>query len=190
MNVLRPGRAEGVGALLVGEKDDHVRTRGTAWARIEAPSTAVAIIAAAIAIGVASRYVMTLASKVLMRRSERGASVLNVANPARMIPTICVRASIASGSRSASLVLWLLPASPSRWKRSNPGPLLARLPPRALVDEYCVSCHDEDKKKGGLSLEAVAALDVARHPDVWENRRKLRARQMPPVGKERPDDST
>ena len=39
---------------------------------------------------------------------------------------------------------------------------------RALVDEYCVSCHDEDKKKGGLSLEAIAALDVARHPDVWE----------------------
>jgi len=62
---------------------------------------------------------------------------------------------------------------------------------RSLIDEYCVSCHDEDKKKGGLSLEAVGAHDVAQHPDVWEKVvRKLRARQMPPIGKERPGDTT
>ena len=37
----------------------------------------------------------------------------------------------------------------------------------------------------------VARQDVAKHPDVWEKVvRKLRARQMPPVGKERPDDAT
>jgi mono/diheme cytochrome c family protein len=62
---------------------------------------------------------------------------------------------------------------------------------RALVDEYCLSCHDSDKKKGDLSLDAIAAEDVTRHPDVWEKVvRKLRARQMPPVGKPRPDDAT
>jgi mono/diheme cytochrome c family protein len=61
---------------------------------------------------------------------------------------------------------------------------------RSLIDEYCLSCHDENKKKGGLSLEAVAAHDVARHPDVWEKVvRRLRARQMPPIGQERPDDT-
>ncbi len=61
----------------------------------------------------------------------------------------------------------------------------------SFVDEYCLSCHDEDKKKGGLALEPIAAHDVDRHPDVWEKVvRKLRARQMPPVGKERPDDRT
>ena len=65
-----------------------------------------------------------------------------------------------------------------------PGPSLTAAPHLALVDEYCLSCHDEDKKKGGLALEAIAAQDVARHPDVWEKVvRKLRARQMPPVGK-------
>jgi mono/diheme cytochrome c family protein len=62
---------------------------------------------------------------------------------------------------------------------------------RAVIDEYCVSCHDEDKKKGGLSLETIAAVDVAEHPDIWEKVvRKLRARQMPPIGKQRPDDAT
>ena len=59
----------------------------------------------------------------------------------------------------------------------------------SFVDEYCVSCHDEDKKRGGLALEQAAALDVAQHPEIWEKViRKLRARHMPPVGKERPDD--
>ena len=73
-----------------------------------------------------------------------------------------------------------------------PSPPLTAAAPLALVDEYCLSCHDEDKKKGGLSLEAVAADGVAQHPDVWEKVvRKLRARQMPPVGtKERPDETT
>src|SRR5687767_3822856 len=61
---------------------------------------------------------------------------------------------------------------------------------RALVDEYCLSCHDSDKKKGDLSLDAIAADEVTRHPDVWEKVvRKLRARQMPPIGKPRPDDA-
>ena len=61
----------------------------------------------------------------------------------------------------------------------------------SFVDEYCLSCHDEDNQKGGLVLETVAATDVVKHPDVWEKVvRKLRARQMPPVNKERPDDAT
>jgi mono/diheme cytochrome c family protein len=60
----------------------------------------------------------------------------------------------------------------------------------ALVEEYCVSCHDEDKKKGELALDTIAADSVVQHPEVWEKVvRKLRARQMPPVGKERPDDA-
>lgn len=72
-----------------------------------------------------------------------------------------------------------------------PGQASTAAPHLFLIDEYCVSCHDEDKKKGGLSLEAVAAHDVTQHPDVWEKVvRKLRARQMPPIGKERPDDAT
>src|SRR5262245_38796114 len=61
----------------------------------------------------------------------------------------------------------------------------------SLIDEYCLSCHDEDHKKGNLVLETVAAHDVAQHPEVWEKVvRKLRARQMPPVGKPRPDADT
>ena len=61
----------------------------------------------------------------------------------------------------------------------------------SLIDEYCLTCHDEDHKKGDLVLDTVAAHDVAQHPEVWEKVvRKLRARQMPPVGKPRPEDDT
>ena len=70
-------------------------------------------------------------------------------------------------------------------------PIAADAAPRALVDDYCLSCHDSDKKKGGLALDTIAAEDVNRHPEVWEKVvRKLRARQMPPIGKDRPDEAT
>ena len=54
-----------------------------------------------------------------------------------------------------------------------------------------MTCHDDEEKKGGLSLERVSA-DVSQQQEVWEKVvRKLRARQMPPVGrKERPDEAT
>ena len=64
-------------------------------------------------------------------------------------------------------------------------------PQLSLVEDYCVTCHDDEEKKGGLSLERVSA-DVSQQQEVWEKVvRKLRARQMPPVGrKERPDEAT
>ena len=64
-------------------------------------------------------------------------------------------------------------------------------PQLEFVEQYCISCHDNLEKKGELSLEMVPA-DVAQQPEIWEKVvRKLRARQMPPVGrKERPDEAT
>ena len=64
-------------------------------------------------------------------------------------------------------------------------------PHQALLEGYCYACHDQVRSEAGLSLEAAAADAVAGHPDVWEKVvRKLRTRQMPPVGEERPDEAT
>ena len=64
-------------------------------------------------------------------------------------------------------------------------------PHLTLLDEYCLGCHDQVRQEAGFSLEEIAADDVAKHPDVWEKVvRKLRTRQMPPVGEERPDEAT
>lgn len=61
--------------------------------------------------------------------------------------------------------------------------------PATQVKQYCYECHDADSHKGKLNLEALEGQDVEAHGDVWEKViRKMAARQMPPVGKARPNE--
>ena len=65
--------------------------------------------------------------------------------------------------------------------------------PRAVLDRYCVTCHDDRLRTGGLSLAAAAvdAGDPSRDADVWERViAKLRTGAMPPPGRPRPDAAT
>src|SRR5262249_13821162 len=60
---------------------------------------------------------------------------------------------------------------------------------RKFVTGYCTTCHGGDAKKAGIDLDALAAQDVAAHPEVWEKvASKLATRQMPPAGKPRPEE--
>ena len=62
---------------------------------------------------------------------------------------------------------------------------------RAVMDRYCVGCHNERTKTGGLSLDGVDLNAVDRHADLFEKVvRKLRTREMPPAGSPRPDIAT
>ena len=59
---------------------------------------------------------------------------------------------------------------------------------QAVVNRYCLSCHNDRALRGGLSLEGAALDDVRNHAEVWERAlRKLRAGAMPPDGAPRPD---
>ena len=65
---------------------------------------------------------------------------------------------------------------------------------RALVDKYCVACHNTKAKATGLdsslrlTLDDVDFANVAQHAQKLETvARKLRAGMMPPVGMPRPD---
>ncbi len=74
---------------------------------------------------------------------------------------------------------------------SSPGARLDRATVKSFVTQHCTRCHDGDVKKAGLDLDALRAEDLEAHPEVWEKVvRKLAARQMPPVGKPRPDERT
>jgi hypothetical protein len=67
------------------------------------------------------------------------------------------------------------------------------MPARAVLDKYCVSCHNPKLKTGGLVLdpERLAPDAVAADGVVWEKViRKLRSASMPPVGLPRPDQAT
>src|SRR5438874_2607728 len=62
---------------------------------------------------------------------------------------------------------------------------------RTLLDSYCVRCHNERLKTGGLILDrTVNADDVSVAPDMWERVvRKVRSGAMPPAGLPRPEAS-
>ncbi len=64
-------------------------------------------------------------------------------------------------------------------------------PQTAFTNQYCVGCHNDKLKSGGLSLASVNSRDIAEHTQTWEKVvRKLRARAMPPAGIPRPDEKT
>ena len=64
----------------------------------------------------------------------------------------------------------------------------AEPPSRALLDRYCVTCHNERLKTGGVMFDQVDISRVAEHRELLEKVvRKLRSGQMPPDGRPRPD---
>jgi hypothetical protein len=66
---------------------------------------------------------------------------------------------------------------------------------RAVLNKYCVTCHNDKTKAGGMSLaDATADIErnnIAAHADIWEKViRKVRVGMMPPQGLLRPDPAT
>jgi len=58
---------------------------------------------------------------------------------------------------------------------------------RALLDQYCVTCHSDKTKRANLTLEKLDLATAGDHPELWEKViRKLRAGVMPPPGLRRP----
>src|SRR2546426_4071997 len=59
---------------------------------------------------------------------------------------------------------------------------------RALLDQYCVTCHNDRTKRANLTLEKLDLTTVGDSPQLWEKVvRKLRAGVMPPPGMRRPE---
>ncbi len=60
-----------------------------------------------------------------------------------------------------------------------------------VVKKYCYDCHDREVQKGSLNLEALVGVRVDENGDAWEKViRKVNSRQMPPIGKPRPNEKT
>ena len=59
---------------------------------------------------------------------------------------------------------------------------------RALINKYCVVCHNTKLKTGGLMLDQLDLAHLGDHAEIGEKVvRKLRAGMMPPSGMPRPD---
>ena len=62
---------------------------------------------------------------------------------------------------------------------------------RAVLDKYCVTCHNQRTKAADLALDVVDVARPSANGQVWEDViRKLRARSMPPQGMPRPDEAS
>jgi mono/diheme cytochrome c family protein len=76
-------------------------------------------------------------------------------------------------------------ASPASTARQSATPSINQ---RELVQKYCVTCHSDRAKTGGLTLESLDPQDTAAHAEVWEKVvRKIRGGMMPPQGMPRPE---
>ena len=70
---------------------------------------------------------------------------------------------------------------------SAPPPAARAADQRALLDQYCVTCHNDRLKTANLSLEKLDLATVGDQPELWEKVvRKLRAGVMPPPDVRRP----
>ncbi len=62
---------------------------------------------------------------------------------------------------------------------------------RALIDRYCLDCHDAAEATAGLQLETPDLGALGADPALWEMViTKLRGSMMPPVGEPRPAPET
>ena len=61
----------------------------------------------------------------------------------------------------------------------------------AVVEKYCIECHNKDDLAGGRAFDKLSPHDIAADAEVWELAiRKLRGGLMPPAGGPRPDGET
>jgi hypothetical protein len=71
------------------------------------------------------------------------------------------------------------------------GLVLSRESQQALVDQYCVFCHDDGERVGDMTLSGLDLDHVGDSAPLAEKIiRKLRSGMMPPAGQPRPDGAT
>jgi hypothetical protein len=95
--------------------------------------------------------------------------------------TLASRASVSSSSARATL-----PNGHPKVSPASAGPAIRAA--NDTIETFCVDCHNDAARTGGLSLENFDVARVANHPDIGEKMvRKLRTGLMPPKGNPQPD---
>jgi len=84
-----------------------------------------------------------------------------------------------------ALILVAVLLQPVRAQQKTPESGVAA--PAAVVNTYCVTCHSDKARTGGLSLENTNLNEVPKNAETWEKViRKVRVGMMPPPGMPRP----
>ncbi|MEO5926202.1 MAG: DUF1592 domain-containing protein [Bryobacteraceae bacterium] len=87
-----------------------------------------------------------------------------------------------------ALLILALTASSQTGATKGKAKSVAPSPHKALVDRYCVGCHNARTKTAGLALDTLNLSNVGPDAEIWEKAaRKLRAGMMPPPGAPQPE---
>jgi cytochrome c551/c552 len=79
-------------------------------------------------------------------------------------------------------------ASDARAARTSSSAAAAAAPHRAVLDKYCVTCHNARLKTAGLALDTMDIASPGGDAERWEKIvRKLRSGSMPPANLPRPE---
>ena len=98
---------------------------------------------------------------------------------------VCRTGRVWTAGASALALTGILLAAPT----AKPAP--ASAPDRALLDQYCVTCHNQKLKTAGLLFDRMDVSRLGENAEIWEKVvRKLRGGMMPPQGMPRPDAAT
>ena len=85
-------------------------------------------------------------------------------------------------------------AQPDRSAHAVPLPVpppSAAFDVQAVLNKYCVVCHNQQMQTANLGFDTLNAADPTTHPETWEKViNKLRTGTMPPAGMPRPDSAT
>jgi len=104
-----------------------------------------------------------------------------------------LRNGVVVGPLLALLAGWA-PAHPQAAAPQQPPTSTSPAPeasPRAVLDRYCVTCHNQTLRTAGLALDTLDPANAAANAEVWERVIvKLRAESMPPPGRPRPSQAT
>src|SRR5215510_1679262 len=61
-------------------------------------------------------------------------------------------------------------------------------PYRALLDQYCVTCHNQRSKTANVMFDTMDLSNLSKDAKIWERAvRKLRGGMMPPPGARQPE---
>src|SRR5262249_42036941 len=79
-------------------------------------------------------------------------------------------------------------AASSRQQQSGVSASSATSPHRALLDQYCVTCHNQRSKTANVMFDTMDLANLSKDAKTWERAvRKLRGGMMPPPGARQPE---
>jgi mono/diheme cytochrome c family protein len=107
-----------------------------------------------------------------------------------MNPASRLLSSARAGTATVAALLAVVIAAP-RAQAAEPSAVTSAAAARAVLDTYCVSCHSDRTKTGGLTLQSLDLSQIGSEGARLEKvLRKLHVGAMPPVGARRPDEAT